>query len=63
MKEFTTEELRTLVWMCSTAGARVTLKDIEKGVNPSEDGTLKRIHSISKKVYSELTDRNNVAED
>lgn len=59
MQEFTTEELRTLVWMCQCQAAKVALKDLEKSRKPSEDPTHQRILSISKKAYAELIHRNN----
>lgn len=59
MKDFTTEELRTLVWMCQCQAAKVALKDLDKGRKPSEDPTHQRILAISKKAYTELTARNN----
>lgn len=59
MKDFTTEELRTLIWMCQCQQAKVALKDIEKGRRPSEDPTHQRIIEISKKAYAELIARNN----
>lgn len=59
MKDFTNEELRTLVWMCQNQGSQVYMRDIKNGRNPDDDETYKRIIQISKKVYEELTDRIN----
>lgn len=59
MVNFTTEELRTLVWMCQCQQAKVALEDIKKGRKPSEDPTHQRIIEISKKAYAELIARNN----
>lgn len=59
MKDFTTEELRTLVWMCQTKAAQITLNDMGKGRKPSEDPAHQRILSISKKAYAELISRDN----
>lgn len=58
MKDFTTEELRTLVWMCQCQQAKVALQDLGKGRKPSDDPTHQRILSISKKAYAELIGRN-----
>ena len=58
MKGFTTEELRTLVWMCQTKAAQIALKDLGKGRKPSEDPTHQRILSFSQKAYAELISRN-----
>lgn len=57
MKNFTTDELRTLVWMCQCQHAKVALKDLDNGKKPSEDPTIQRILSISKKAYAELIAR------
>lgn len=59
MKEFTTEELRTLVWMCQCQAAKVALGDLDKGKKPADDPTHQRILAISKKAYGELIERNN----
>ena len=56
MKEFTTEELRTLVWMCQNEAAKIALRKHHKDLKENE--TYQRILSISKKAYSELTNRN-----
>ena len=57
MKEFTTEELRTLVWMCQNEAAHIAVRTHHKDLKENE--TYQRILSISKKAYSELTNRNN----
>lgn len=59
MENFTTKELRTIVWMCQNQAAQVALSDLKNGKKPSEDPTHQRILAISKKAYSELIDRNN----
>ena len=56
MEQFTTEELRTIVWMCQNEAAQIALRAHHKDLKENE--TYQRILSISKKAYSELTDRN-----
>lgn len=54
MLDFTTEELRTLVWMCQNQAAQVCMRGLKKGRKPEEDPVYNRILEISKKAYSEL---------
>lgn len=57
MLEFTTEELRTMVWMCRCQGSRIYMRDIKSGKAASENPLYSRICEISNKAYRELTDR------
>lgn len=60
MLEFTTEELRTIVWMCQSQASKVFMQDIRNGKSGQEasgDPLYNRICEISNKAYSELTDR------
>ena len=57
MDEFTTEELRTLCWMCQKEAAHIAVREHHK--NLKENTTYQRILSISKKAYSELIKRDN----
>lgn len=60
MLEFTTEELRTIVWMCQCQGSKVFMQDIKNGKGgkaASENPLYNRICEISNKAYGELTDR------
>lgn len=60
MLEFTTEELRTMVWMCSCQGSQIYMRDIKSGkdgIKASENPLYSRICEISNKAYRELTDR------
>ena len=58
MKEFTTDELRTIVWMCQNQAAAVALRDLKNHKKPSENKNRQRIIAISKKAYEELIARN-----
>ena len=55
MKEFTTDELRTICYMCQNEAARIAVRKHHK--NLENNATYQRILSISKKAYSELIDR------
>lgn len=55
MCQFTTDELRTLCWMCQNEAAHIAVREQQ---NLKENATYQRILSISKKAYSELIARN-----
>lgn len=57
MKDFTTEELRTLCYVCQNEAAHIAVRAHHKGLK--ENATYQRILSISKKAYSELIARDN----
>lgn len=60
MLEFTTEELRTIVWMCKSQGSQVFMRDIKEekdGKAASENPLYNKICKISDKAYRELTRR------
>lgn len=57
MEKLTTEELRTLCWMCQNEAAHIAVRKNHKNLNENE--TYQRILSISKKAYSELIERDN----
>ena len=51
---FTKDELRTIVWAIQNQYAERVRLDLAKGVTPSEDKTIERLLSISRKTYSTL---------
>ena len=55
MKEFTTEELRTIVWLTQNEAAHIAVREHHKNLDKNE--TYQRIVSINKKAHNELTDR------
>lgn len=60
MLEFTTEELRTIVWICQCQGSKVFMRDIDsgKGVKAaSENYVYNSIGDIAQKAYNELRNR------
>lgn len=57
MEHLTTEELRTICWMCEKEAAHIAIDEIKKHKKPSENETRQRIISISKKAYAELIER------
>ena len=57
MNSFTTEELRTICWMCENEAAHIALEEIKKHKNPSDNKKRERIISISKIAYAELIKR------
>ena len=57
MKNLTTDELRTICWMCEKEAAHIALQELKKHNNPSDNETRQRIISISKKAYAELIER------
>lgn len=60
MENITTEELRTIVWMCQNQAAQIARRDSTHGKRVEENATYQRIISISKKAYSELIRRDNM---
>lgn len=57
MEKFTTDELRTICWMCQNEAAHIAVRKHHKDLEQNE--TFQRINSISKKAYSELIKRDN----
>lgn len=55
MEQFTTEELRTIVWMCQNETAHIAVRTHHKDLKENE--TYQRIISISRKAYYELISR------
>lgn len=61
MEKFTTDELRTICWMCQNEAAHIMNVSVNKKIAQGSKA-YKRIISISKKAYSELIKRDNNAE-
>ena len=57
MENFTTDELRTICYMCQNEAAHIATRQHHKNLN--ENATYQRILSISQKAYAELIKRDN----
>lgn len=60
MLEFTTEELRIIVYMCQIQGSQVFMRDIDsgKGIKAAgENYVYNSIGDIAQKAYNELRNR------
>ncbi|MGN1418499.1 MAG: hypothetical protein ACI4W6_04155 [Acutalibacteraceae bacterium] len=57
MEKLTTEELRTIIWLCQNETAHIAVRKNHKNLNENE--TYQRILSISKKASNELAERDN----